>query len=81
MNEPRLKYGAMACHVFIYSQSPVSLPSGIMFIHVNSVDLYGAIYDPIFRLFPNILAEICINKELKIITSYQVFTNGFSMNT
>ena len=66
MNEPRLKYGAMS----LYSQLPVSLTSGIMFIHVNSVDLYGAIYDPIFRLFPNILAEICINRELKIITRY-----------
>ena len=40
MNEPRLKYGAMS----LYSQSPVSLPSGIMFIRVNSVDLYGAMY-------------------------------------
>ena len=48
MNEPRLKYGAMSW----YSQSPVSPPSGIMIIRVNSIDLYGAIYEPISRSNP-----------------------------
>ena len=51
MNEPRLKYGAMSW----YSQSPVSSPSGIMIIRVNSIDLYGAIYEPISRSRKNIL--------------------------